>query len=213
MMFDLKEISKRLLELNVSKVEQLTKEAINFGIPAQKILKEGLIPGMEQVGVLFKDGEIYIPEVLVAAKAMKSAMSLLQPLFNKESMKYLGKVAIVTVEGDLHDIGKNLVILMMQGIGFEVIDLGIDQPSEKIVEFVKQTDIQILGLSALLTTTMPKLRETIDALITAGVRERVKIMVGGAPVTQKYATEIGADAYAPNAGAAAEKAKTLIGYA
>jgi len=136
---------------------------------------------------------------------------LLEPILAKEQMRYLGKVAIGTVEGDLHDIGKNLVIIMMKGVGFEVIDLGIDQSPERFVSVVKENDVQILGLSALLTTTMPKLKKTIDALKAAGVREKVKVMVGGAPVTQKYADEIGADSFASDAGEAAEKAKTLVG--
>jgi 5-methyltetrahydrofolate--homocysteine methyltransferase len=210
-MVDLKDIRMTLAVGEGAKLEKLTKAAMDWGIPAQKILKEGLIPGMEEVGIQFKRGDMYIPEVLVAAKAMKSALALLEPILAKEQMRYLGKVAIGTVEGDLHDIGKNLVIIMMKGVGFEVIDLGIDQSPERFVSVVKENDVQILGLSALLTTTMPKLKKTIDALKAAGVREKVKVMVGGAPVTQKYADEIGADSFASDAGEAAEKAKTLVG--
>ena len=209
-MSDLQELGRQLSEGNFSEVEAITKKLIIEGFSAGKILYEGVIPGMEEVGRLFKNGDMYIPEVLMAAKGMKSVFSLVEPLLVKEKVSYLGKFAIGTVQGDIHDIGKNLVSLMMKGVGFEVIDLGVDLPPERFVSVVKENDIKILGLSALLTTTMPSLKETIDALKASGLRDKVKIMVGGAPVNQKFADEIGADGYAADAGEAAEKAKSLL---
>jgi 5-methyltetrahydrofolate--homocysteine methyltransferase len=167
---------------------------------------------MDVVGTKFRANEFYVPEVLIAARAMHAGMDILQPLLTKAGIKPLGKVAVGTVKGDLHDIGKNLVVMMLKGGGFEVMDLGIDVPEEKFVAAVKE-GAQVIGLSALLTTTMTGMKGVIEALKTAGVRDKVKVMIGGAPITQAYADEIGADAYGEDAATAAIKAKQLIGAA
>lgn len=206
----LQRISEELQKGNSKEVSKLTQEALDGGIPPAKILKEGLIAGMDVVGERFRKEELYIPEVLVAAKAMHSGMEVLRPKLVETGVHFSGKVVLGTVKGDLHDIGKNLVGMMMEGGGFHVIDLGIDVPSERFVETVKSTGAELLGLSALLTTTMPRMREVIQSLIDAGIRDRVKVMVGGAPVTEKFAKEIGADGYAPDAASAVDLAKSLL---
>jgi 5-methyltetrahydrofolate--homocysteine methyltransferase len=206
----LQKISEELQKGNLKEVPRLTQEALNTGLSPAKILKEGLIAGMDVVGERFRKDELFIPEVLMAAKAMHGGMELLRPKLVEAEIRFTGKIVLGTVKGDLHDIGKNLVGMMMEGGGFEVIDLGIDIPSEKIVEAVKHHQPNFLGLSALLTTTMPRMKEVIQSLITAGIRDKLKIMVGGAPVTEKYAKEIGADAYAPDAASAVQVAKSLV---
>lgn len=206
----LQRISEELQKGNYTEVPKLVQEALNLNIPPSKILNDGLISGMDIVGEKFKRDELFMPEVLIAAKAMQAGMDILRPKLIEAGANLKGKIILGTVKGDLHDIGKNLVGMMMEGAGFQVIDLGIDVPSEKFVEMVKSEKPDIVGLSALLTTTMPRMKEVIESLIEAGIRERVKVMVGGAPVTEKFAKDIGADGYAPDAASAVEKARSLL---
>lgn len=206
----LQRISEELQKGNSKEVSKLTQEALDAGIPPAKILKEGLIAGMNVVGERFRKDELYIPEVLVAARAMHGGMDVLRPKLVETGVQLTGKVVLGTVKGDLHDIGKNLVGMMMEGGGFQVIDLGIDVPPEKFVEAVKFNSADLLGLSALLTTTMPRMKEVIQSLIAAGIRDKVKVMVGGAPLTEKFAKEIGADGYAPDAASAVDMARSLL---
>ncbi len=193
------EIAQSLRGTDVSRTADLTRMAMEEGLSGLEILNKGLLPGMQMIGKQFRSGEIFLPEVLFAGKAMKGAMALLKPAFQKEGAPLRGKVAIGTVKDDIHDIGKNLVIMMLEGNGWEVTDLGIDVPAEQFCSAVRENDLDILGLSALLTTTAPRLKEVIDALEAEGLREKVKVMVGGAIVTQDFADEIGADGYASNA--------------
>ena len=183
--------------------------ALDAGTDAGVILQEGLIPAMGEVGRLFEAGDYYVPEMLIAARAMQAGLAILKPLLVDSDIKPTGKVAIGTVKGDLHDIGKNLVMMMIEGAGFNVIDLGVDVPPEKYVQ-VANDGAQIIGMSALLTTTMPAMKKTIEALEDAGIRSSIKIMVGGAPLTKSFADEIGADGYAPDAASASELAAELI---
>ena len=191
--------------------EKLTNEALDEGVPPGKILKEGLIAGMDVVGAKFKNNEFYVPEVLIAARAMKKAMAILKPKLAESGVEPVSSIAIGTVKGDLHDIGKNLVAMMMEGAGFEVVDMGIDCAPEKFVDVVKNQKVGVVAMSALLTTTMTSMKTTIEALEAAGIRDQVKTMIGGAPITQNYADEIGADGYAPDAASAVDKAKELLG--
>ncbi|MHC1770625.1 MAG: corrinoid protein [Flexilinea sp.] len=191
-------------------VPSRVQAAIDEGIGAERILNEAMIAGMAEVGKLFESGEYFVPEMLVAARAMASGMEILKPYLQQADVKATGKVILGTVAGDLHDIGKNLVGMMLEGAAFEVVDLGTDVPAEKFVEAVKETGAEIVAMSALLTTTMPAMKETIDALNAAGVRDRVKIMVGGAPLSNNYALQIGADGYSPDANRAVALAKSLI---
>ncbi|HXL02178.1 MAG TPA: corrinoid protein [Candidatus Atribacteria bacterium] len=207
----LDQIAKELFAGNAKAVAELTQEALSKGFSPQEILNEGLIKGMNEVGMKFKANEIYVPEVLIAARAMKAGMEILKPKLAETGVEPVGKMIIGTVKGDLHDIGKNLVSMMMEGAGFEVIDLGIDVPAEKFIQAVKKYQPQLAGMSALLTTTMIQIRENIKAFQEAGIRDKVKIMIGGAPVTQKFADEVGADGYAPDAASAVDKAKELLG--
>ncbi|MBN1383364.1 MAG: corrinoid protein [Elusimicrobia bacterium] len=209
-MVSLKEVADNLIKGQAVKVKELVQQAVDEKMPADKILQEGLIAGMDVVGTKFKANEIYIPEVLIAARAMQAGMNILKPILAKSGAKPAGRFAIGTVKGDVHDIGKNLVAMMMEGAGFEVTDLGTDAPPEKFVAAAKEKNIQILGLSALITTTMPIMRDTIIALEKAGLKGKVKTMIGGAPITQSFADEIGADGYAPDAASAVDKAKELI---
>jgi len=207
----MEELAIALYNGEAEKVAELTRKALDEGIPPEEILNKGLIAGMDKVGKDFRDGILFVPEVLVAAYAMKAGMEILRPLLAETGASGLGTFVIGTVKGDLHDIGKNMVAMMMEGAGFKVVDLGVDTPTEKFVEAVKNYNPHILGMSALLTTTMVEMRKVIEALEEAGLREKVKVMVGGAPVTQEFAEEIGADGYAPNASLAVEKAKALLG--
>lgn len=191
-------------------VKTLVTEAVAEGVNAEAILNDGLIVGMNELGVLFKNNEVYVPEVLIAARAMKTGTEILKPLLAEANAQSRGVVAIGTVKGDLHDIGKNLVGMMLEGAGFTVIDLGVDVTPESFIDAAKNQGAQILGMSALLTTTMPSIKLSIDAIREAGVREKVKIMIGGAPVTQSFADEVGADGYSPDAASAADLAKELI---
>lgn len=209
-MIDSEQFHTALSEGKVDEVKQLTQGALNSGESAERALKEGLIQGMERIGARFKNGEIYIPEVLIAARAMHAGLAVLKPVLSKSSTAMTGKVVIGTVKGDLHDIGKNLVAMMLEGGGFEVTDLGTDVSPEKFVESLKQSQAQIVGMSALLTTTMGQMKATIQALETAGLRNKVKVLVGGAPVTERFAREVGADGYAPDAASAVDLAKSFV---
>ncbi|MCL2479129.1 MAG: corrinoid protein [Treponema sp.] len=200
----LDEISGLLQKGKAKDIVVAVQKALDTGVPAGDILNKGLISGMNVIGTKFKNGEVFVPEVLVAARAMNHASTVLKPALAKAGVKPVGKAIICTVKGDLHDIGKNLVKMMIEGNGIEVIDLGVDVTPEKVVDTVKGSDAKVVCLSALLTTTMLAQKDVIDALKTAGVRDKVKVMVGGAPVTQSYADEIGADAYTPDAASAAE---------
>jgi 5-methyltetrahydrofolate--homocysteine methyltransferase len=207
-MADLKALAEAVIKGDPNAAVTITKQAIAEKMPAGDVLKDGLIAGMDVVGVRFKSNEIYIPEVLIAARAMKMAMQVLEPELVKAGVKPVAKFVVGTVQGDLHDIGKNLVAMMMKGAGFEVIDLGVDVTSEKFVEKAKATGAQLVGMSTLLTTTMPRMEKTIKEIRTAGLN--TKVMIGGAPVTQKYADKIGADGYAADAATAVDVAKRLI---
>jgi len=209
-MFDSKAIIDNLVGLNEPKVIELVRNALDEGVAAKEILKQGLIAGMDIVGEKMENEDMFIPEVLMAAKAMSSAIEILKPLLAEEDIRAMGKVIIGTVKGDLHDIGKNLVAMMVESAGFEVYDLGADILPDKFIQEIKEKDANILCMSALLTTTMPMMKNTIDALKESGFREQVKIMIGGAPVTQSFADEIGADGYAPDAGSAVKLAKELL---
>ncbi len=209
-MADLNAIADNLIKGQAPKVEELVKAALGEKVPVRDILHEGLIKGMSVVGEKFKNNEFYVPEVLIAARAMKAGMGLIRPQLIEEKVEPLGKASIGTVRGDLHDIGKNLVAMMLEGAGFEVIDLGIDVSPEKFLESVTENGAQIICMSALLTTTMPSMKTTVDAVKEAGLTDKVKTMIGGAPVTQAYAEQIGADGYAPDAASAADTAKELM---
>lgn len=191
-------------------VKALTQEGIDLGLDPLDMLFDALIPSLQEVGRLFEIGEYFVPEMLVSARAMQGAMALLRPLLADKGAEPIGKVVMLTVKGDVHDIGKNLVNIMLEGEGFEIIDLGVNVKPEQIVEAVKEHQPQLLGFSAFLTTTMPFFKTNIEALATAGLRDTVRIMVGGAPVTQEFADKMGADGYAPDAGAAVRLAKHLM---
>jgi 5-methyltetrahydrofolate--homocysteine methyltransferase len=207
-MADLKALADAIIKGDQNTAVEITKAALAEGTEAESVLNGGLIAGMEVIGERFKKNEVYIPEVLIAARAMKMAMEILEPELVKAGVKPRGKFLIGTVQGDLHDIGKNLVAMMLKGAGFEVIDLGVDAGPEKFVEQAKACGAQIVGMSALLTTTMPSIEKTVNALKEAGVP--AKIMIGGAPVTQGYADKIGADGYSPDAASAVDTAKSLV---
>jgi len=193
------------------KVQQLIQEALKAGELPDAILKEGLISAMEQIGTKFAEGELYIPEVLIAAKAMHAGLSVLKPISAEYSGNKMGRVVIGTVRGDIHDIGKNLVAMMIEGGGFEVVDLGIDVSAEAFVAAIHKHQPHVVGMSALLSTTMGEMEIVIQAVEKAGLRNRVKTIVGGAPITEKYARDIGADGYAREAGSAGNLVKSLIG--
>jgi len=209
-MVDLSNVSEALQRGDAEKVGELVKKALEEKLTPKEILENGLIKGMSIIGGKFKKNEVYVPEVLIAARAMHAGMSVLRPKLVETGVKNIGKVAIGTVKGDLHDIGKNLVKMMLEGAGFEVIDLGTDVSVEKYVEVVKVHQPNIIGMSALLTTTMVNMPEVIKALKAAGLRDKVKIMIGGAPITQNYADQIGADCYSPDAASAVDGAKSFI---
>jgi len=209
-MADLSALAESIINGKAKDAKELVQKALDAKVPVSEILNNGLIKGMSVVGEKFKNNEFYVPEVLIAARAMHGAMDIVKPLLAASGVKAIGTVSIGTVKGDLHDIGKNLVVMMLEGAGFEVMDLGIDVPAEKFVESVKN-GAQVIAMSALLTTTMTAMKSTIDALKEAGVRDKVKVMIGGAPVTQNYADEIGADGYARDAASGADKAKELLG--
>lgn len=209
-MADLSALAESIINGKAKDAKELVQKALDAKVPVSEILNNGLIKGMSVVGEKFKNNEFYVPEVLIAARAMHGAMDIVKPLLVSSGIEPIGIVAIGTVKGDLHDIGKNLVVMMLEGAGFEIMDLGIDVPPEKFVEAAKQ-GAQVIAMSALLTTTMTAMKTTIDALKEAGVKDKVKTMIGGAPVTQNYADEIGADGYARDAASGADKAKELLG--
>jgi 5-methyltetrahydrofolate--homocysteine methyltransferase len=198
--------------LNGDQKTAVTKvtEAIEKGINPSVILNEGMVAAMAEVGRLFEEGEYFVPEMLIAARAMQSGLAILKPKLVQADVRAIGKVVAGTVKGDLHDIGKNLVCMMLEGAAFEIIDLGTDVPPEKFVDAIKTNGANIVAMSALLTTTMPNMKTTLQALKDAGLRDSVKVMVGGAPLTPQYAQEIGADGYAPDASRAVALAKSLI---
>jgi 5-methyltetrahydrofolate--homocysteine methyltransferase len=204
-------LQNAIMEGDVDATKEAVQAALDAGLEPGAILSEGMIAAMKEVGRLFEEGEYFVPEMLIAARAMQAGLGLLKPHLASSDVKSAGKVAIGTVKGDLHDIGKNLVALMLEGAGFEVEDLGVDVPPEKFVEVVRAGGVDIVALSALLTTTMPAMKATIEAIQQADLREQVKIMVGGAPVTQEYAAQIGADGYSPDASRAVSLAQSLVG--
>ncbi len=204
-------ISTLVIEGNFTGIVEKTNAALEEGLGAEEILNNGLMPGMDHVGVEFKAGNMFVPEVLRSAKTMQESMDILRPLLAEAGVETVGKLVIGTVKGDLHDIGKNLVGMMCEGAGFEIIDLGKNIEPEAFVNAIKEHKPTILGMSALLTTTMRSMERTIKALEEAGVRDTVKIMIGGAPVTQDYANQIGADGYAANAASASDMAKQFAG--
>ncbi len=209
-MADFQGIADALIAGQAPKVKELVQQAVNEGTDPAEILSRGLIAGMAVIGERFKRNEVYVPEVLIAARAMHAGMGVIKPLLVETGAESKGVVAVGTVKGDLHDIGKNLVLMMLEGAGYEVRDLGVDVSAEKFVDAVRN-GAQIIGMSALLTTTMTGMKTTIDAVTAAGVRDSVKIMVGGAPLTQSFADKIGADGYAPDAASAVDTANALIG--
>jgi 5-methyltetrahydrofolate--homocysteine methyltransferase len=207
-MADLKALSDSIIKGDQKTAVDVTKAALDEGMAPGTILAEGLIAGMNVIGVRFKANEVYIPEVLIAARAMKMAMEILEPKLVEAGVEPVGTVVIGTVQGDLHDIGKNLVMMMLKGAGFNVVDLGTDVAPDVFVEKAKESNVQIVGLSALLTTTMPAMEKTIQAIKDSGLT--IKTMIGGAPVTQAYADKIGADGYAADAASAVDIAKELL---
>jgi 5-methyltetrahydrofolate--homocysteine methyltransferase len=204
------EIYQGVLDGQSQAVYQKVQAALEANIPASTILNEGMIAAMAQVGHLFEEGEYFVPEMLISARAMQAGLSLLKPALKSEDVKSSGKVVIGTVKGDLHDIGKNLVAMMMEGAGFEIIDLGTDTSPDKFICAIREHKPQIIAMSALLTTTMPNMVSTIQALQEAGVREQVKVMIGGAPVAESYAQQVGADGFATDASRAVAVAKALV---
>jgi 5-methyltetrahydrofolate--homocysteine methyltransferase len=206
----LEQISTAVIEGNLDDIVDLTEDALDEGLSAQEILDNGLMAGMDYVGVEFKAGNMFVPEVLRSAKTMQFSMDILKPLLAEAGVKMVGKVLLGTVKGDLHDIGKNLVGMMCEGAGFEIKDLGKDVAPEAFVGAIKEFEPDVVGMSALLTTTMRAMEHTIKALEEAGLRDKVRIMIGGAPVTQAFADQIGADGYASNAASAADLAKEFV---
>jgi len=210
-MVNLEELSKAVIAGDIDAASELTEKALATSVPASEILNKGLVPGLQKVGDLFEAGEYFLPELIVSGDAVSQALELLAPLLGKEDAPYMGRYLIGTVQGDVHDLGKNIVIMMLQGNGWEVTDLGVDVSPEEFCAAVNQGDFQIVGMSSLLTMTMPNAASTIEALKTAGLRDRVKIMVGGAPTTPDWAEKIGADAHAKDGPTAAKVAATLRG--
>jgi 5-methyltetrahydrofolate--homocysteine methyltransferase len=209
-MIDQEKFHTLISQGKTEEVKRLTQESLERGEPVENILKDGLIQAMARIGGKFKNGEIYIPEVLIAARAMHAGMSILKPILSNSTGMMAGKIVIGTVKGDLHDIGKNLVAMMLEGGGFEVVDLGIDVPPEKFIEAIQKYQPQAVGMSALLTTTIREMKNTIQAFERANLRKQVKVIIGGAPVTEKFSEEIGADGYARDAASAVDMVKSLL---
>ena len=207
----MQEIAAALIDGDNETVNRLTREALDDGVEALEIMDYGLIAGMGIVGIKFRQNSIFVPEVLACARAMKAGMFYIEPILSASGIEPLGKVIMGTVKGDLHDIGKNLCIMMLRGSGFEVIDLGVDTSPDRFIEAMEEHGAPILGMSALLTTTMPNMGKTIEAFIDADLRDKIKIMVGGAPVTQEFADDMGADGYGKDALACVATAKRLMG--
>jgi 5-methyltetrahydrofolate--homocysteine methyltransferase len=212
-MSTLEELATAIIKGNIgvpAKSDELVKRALDEGVPVKDILQEGMIGGMGVIGERFKKCEVYVPEVLIAARAMKAAMGVLKPLLAESDIEPVGTVVIGTVKGDLHDIGKNLVAMMLEGAGFNVVDVGIDVPPEKFIQEATKAGAHVVGISALLTTTMPAMKTTIEAIKASELGGTVKTIIGGAPVTQAYADEISADGFAPDAASAVDKVKELV---
>jgi len=209
-MVDLQQLSQAVIGGNALGAHTLTQQALAEGLDPLKLVNECLIPAMDEVGRRFECSEYFVPELLISARAIKAALELIRPRLTARGDKPLGRVAIGTVKGDLHDIGKNLVASLLEGGGFEVIDLGVNVPPEKFIATIQENNIDIVAMSALLTTTMPAMKSTIDALHRAGVRQKVKVLIGGAPITQKFADEIGADGFSENAVGAVALAKKSV---
>jgi 5-methyltetrahydrofolate--homocysteine methyltransferase len=210
-MSDFQALSEAIVKGDIKTALAETQQALDAGSNAQDILDQGLIATMNEIGERFSKGLIFVPQMLRSSRAMQECTNLLKPFFQEGEIISKGKVLIGTVRGDLHDIGKNLVSMMLEGAGFAIVDLGVDVSPEKFVEKTKEVEPDIVGMSALLSTTMPAMSQTIEALEKAGLRDKVKVMIGGAPVTEKYAQKITADSYSPDAGSAVSKAKELLG--
>ena len=206
----MQEISAALIEGEDNEVDELTRQALDGGITAVEIMDDGLIAGMGIVGIKFRENIIFVPEVLACARAMKAGMAHIEPILSESGVPSQGTVVMGTVKGDLHDIGKNLCIMLLRGAGFEVIDLGVDTSADEFIDAVEENEAPLMGMSALLTTTMPNMGKTIEAFIDADLRDDVQIMVGGAPVTQEFADDMGADGYGKDAVACVELAKRLM---
>ncbi|HJD94931.1 MAG TPA: corrinoid protein [Bacteroides togonis] len=211
-MENLQALYEAVLHSNMDKAVTVTREALQEGMSPKALIDDYMTPAMEEVGRRFERQEAFVPELLMAGRAMKGALEVLKPAMQGQASSYLGRVVIGTVKGDLHDIGKNLVASMLEGCGFEVINLGTDVSAERFVQTVRDNEVDILGMSALLTTTMSYMKEVIDALKSARLRDKVKVMVGGAPVTEQFARQIGADGYSENANTAVIMAKALLGH-
>jgi 5-methyltetrahydrofolate--homocysteine methyltransferase len=209
---DLSTLRKAVIEGDVSAAVSAARSALDEGVAPSELIGQGVSPAMAEVGKLFEDGEYFVPELLMAARATKGIFQILRPILAQTGAKPMAHVVLGTVQGDLHDIGKNLVGAMLEGGGFEVTDLGVDVPPEEFIAAVKRRPVQIVGLSALLTTTMPAMKTTIETFRAAGVREQFKVMVGGAPVTRSYAESIGADGYSETAAASVDLARRLIAF-
>lgn len=212
-MADMNQLYEAILGGKLEPAVEVTKEALAEGVDPKEIINNYMIKAMGEIGQRFQEGKAFVPQLLMSARAMKGALELIKPLLQGDATASAGKIVIGTVKGDLHDIGKNLVASMLEGSGFEVINIGIDVPTEKFVEAIQEHNADILCMSALLTTTMPYMKNVIDAIAEAGLRDKVKIMVGGAPINQSYAEQIGADGYSDNANSAVTTAKSLMGVA
>jgi corrinoid protein of di/trimethylamine methyltransferase len=209
-MIDLKQLYEAIIKGNAKTAHDVTQQALAEGIDPLTLVNDHMVPAMDEVGRRFECSEYFVPELLISARAMKAALEIIRPLLTARGDKPLARIAIGTVKGDLHDIGKNLVASLLEGGGFEVIDLGVNVTPEKFLDTVKEKNANIIAMSALLTTTMPAMKTTIEALKKAGVRNQVKVLIGGAPITQKYAEEIGADGYSENAVGAVALAKKAV---
>lgn len=203
-------MTQAVVQGDIPYIDSIVQESLDQAISPQEILDRGLIPGMDEIGRLFSTGDIFLPEMMVAARAMQTALNILRPYMIKGEIKPLGRMAIGTVKNDLHDIGKNIVIAVLQGGGIEMIDLGVDVPPEKFVEAVQNNDLQLLGISAVLTTVLPNIKKTIETLQRAGVRDKVKILIGGVAVNRRVVQEMGGDFYCQDAGEGLRKAKELL---
>lgn len=206
----LQQLAESVINGKAPDAQRLTQELIDEGVSPGEVLNKGLIVGMDEVGRRFRNNEFYVPEVLIAARAMKEGMKILRPLLAETGVKPMAKIALGTVKGDLHDIGKNLVGMMLEGAGFEVIDLGVDVSSDKFIQAVEESQAEAVGMSALLTTTMVNMDSTLREFEKKGIRDKIKVIIGGAPVTQNYADEIGADGYAADAASAVELLKSVL---
>lgn len=209
-MVDFDQLYQAVLRGDAAAARSVTEQALAEGIDPLELVSKGMVPAMAEAGRRFECSEYFVPELLIAARAMKTSLELLRPLLTARQARGVGRVAIGTVQGDMHDIGKNLVAALLEGGGFEVIDLGVNVPPQKFIEAIKEKQAQIVAISALLTTTMPAIKSTIDALRQAGLRAQVKVLVGGAPLTQRYADEIGADGYSDNAAGAVALARRVL---